>query len=95
MSFAAMASWSAVIFGFVAAVLWFWATIVIVEAKDDEDDHGWKNAAWVEVNEETGRQIDIHETAKAQTYWNRWAAAATAATALCQAIATALSQISH
>lgn len=45
--------------------------------------------------EKTGRQTDIHKTARAQTYWNRWAAAATAATVLCQAVATALSKISN
>jgi hypothetical protein len=94
MSFAvigAVATWSAVILGFAAAALWFWATKV--EILNDENDH--HNTRLVEVDVETGRTTDTRRTAMAQTYWNSWAAAATAASVLCQAVATALSKISH
>ena len=94
MSFAVIgtvATWGAIIFGFAASALWFWATRVRVPAV--ENDRG--PSRWVDVDERTGRKTDVHETASAQTYWNRWAAAATAASVLCQAVATALSQISN
>lgn len=84
---AGLAQWGAVVLGFIAAALWFWATVIKVRTRDDPTTE-----RWIDVDEKTGFETDIYATAKAQTYWNRWAAGATAISMLCQALATAIAQ---
>jgi hypothetical protein len=77
--------WASVISGFIAAGLWIGATIVKVPYK-----RGTVQSTMVETDEETGEETDIFNTARRQTQWNRWAAAFTAISALCQAISLML-----
>lgn len=73
--------WAAVLFGFLAAWLWYRSTKSVLydpaEAKRDHD------------------LINYFATAQAQAKSNKWAAAATALSLLCQAISLALQQLNH
>lgn len=83
--------WCSIIFGFLAAVLWFWATIITVPYVQ-RFVKGAEEAAIIDMNDKTGQQTDFLYTAKEQTRWNRWAALATAISMFCQAMSlTAMS----
>lgn len=78
-----------VISGFIAAALWFGATIVTVPYRE-KIVKGMTQAALVETDDITGEKTDVLDTAKRQTKWNRWAALFTAISVLCQAISLML-----
>ena len=80
----ALLTWAAVVFAMLAAVLWFMATKVRFEYREVEDETGMFPAAITRM--EGNRRIDLLETAERQTWWNMWAALATAASAVCQGI---------
>ena len=82
-------TWAAALFALAAAVLWLKATIVRLEYRPVPDQHGMFDAAI--VRKEGSRQIDVLETAERQTLWNMWAAVATAASAVCQAVSLLIS----
>jgi hypothetical protein len=76
--------WASAVFGLVAALLWFYATIVKVDYRRTLKKDGSPEPAITE-DENGGREINVLETAKKQTYWNMWAALATGLSMLCQA----------
>jgi hypothetical protein len=78
-----------VISGFIAAALWFGATIVTVPYKR-RIVRGEPQMALVETDDETGKETDVFDTAKRQTKWNRWAALFTAISVFCQAVSLML-----
>jgi hypothetical protein len=51
---------------------------------------GMAEMALVETDEATGEEVDVFNTAKKQTKWNRWAAFATAISMFCQAVSLML-----
>ena len=69
-------------FGLVAAGLWIFASYqnVTPETKSPFESQGFLIA---NVDHD-GRRSDVIATAARQTYWNGWAALATAAAAICQ-----------
>lgn len=81
-------AWLTVLFAVLASALWLGSTLVRVDArkaaKAAQADTGWAPA------QITYGESDVVLTAALQTRWNRWAAAASAGAALCQAISTAL-----
>jgi hypothetical protein len=82
-------AWLTVVFAVAAAALWFGSTVVKVDAaraaRAARDESGWAPAQLIYG------EADVVLTAALQTRWNRWAAAASAVAALCQAAYTALS----
>lgn len=82
-------AWLTVLFAGVAATLWLGSTLVKVDAGKAalaaKAESGWAPA------QITFGSADVVLTAARQTRWNRWAAAASAVAALCQAFYTALS----
>jgi len=81
--------WASAISGFIAAALWFGATIVRVPYKQ-RIVKGMAEPALVETDDDTGRETDVLYTAKRQTKWNMWAALFTAISVFCQAISLML-----
>jgi len=79
------ASWASAISGFVAAALWFGATLVTVKYKQRFTQSG-PEPAIIERDDKTGEEKDFLYTAKRQTLWNRWAALFTAISMLCAAV---------
>jgi hypothetical protein len=93
----ALATWGAVTFAVVAAVLWYWASTVSVNARpfDRPFDPNHPNDM-VQVSDDQGllitkqigsKVIDVLETANAQSRWNSYAALAAAISAGMQAVA--------
>jgi hypothetical protein len=92
-----VATWGAVLFAVIAAVLWYWAARVTVKSKpiDPPGDQKRPNdMIW--VDDEKGLQIvtqngsnivDVLETARTQSRWNSYAAIAAALSAALQAAA--------
>ena len=82
-------TWASVAIQLVAALLWLYATVAKVDAtkfsKENTID-GWEPAQIVN----SANNSDVMATAELQTYWNRWAALATALGVAAMAIATAL-----
>ena len=76
-------------FAFTAAGLWFASAWVTRKHVPKVDASGWTEGAVIEVDSK-GRHIDPFASASAQGIWNRWAALAAGAAALCQGLATAL-----
>ena len=74
-------TWMAVISAFIAAGLWYHASTVNIPPK--EDDNGYR----IVIDE---GKTDFIPTAEAQVKWNKYAALASGAAALCQAIYTYL-----
>lgn len=70
---------------FVAAALWFKASVVVVRPSGGEDKDGWTSAQITVSHESTG-EFDPFATGIAQSKWNKWAAAAAAFAALIQGI---------
>lgn len=81
-------AWLTVLFAVIAAALWFGSTLVKVDA------HKARQAALAASGSAPAQisygDADVVLTAALQTRWNRWAAGASAAAALCQAAYTAL-----
>jgi hypothetical protein len=75
-------TWAAAFFSLAAAALWLKATIVSVTPDPKSQD-----AQITETFGDGRSPVDILATAKAQTYWNKWAAIATGIATICQAIA--------
>lgn len=71
-------TWSAVGFGFLAAILWLASTLSRVPP-----DPNSKGFQIIETGH--GKEYDVLETAKRQVLWNRYAALVTALAVFCQA----------
>jgi hypothetical protein len=92
-----VATWGAIGFALVAAVLWFCASRVNVRAASVDppgDPKHPNDMIWVDETKglqivtQTGAEIvDVLETARAQSRWNSYAAAAAAISATLQALA--------
>ncbi|MFP3801849.1 hypothetical protein [Paraburkholderia sp. SIMBA_027] len=76
---------------FVAAGLWFWSTRVEVEHVDAPVDENDFIPGSIAVQYGNGKLVNPFATALEQARWNRWAALAASAAALCQGLATVLS----
>ena len=76
-------NWATVFFGFLAAGLWFTSTITAVSPNPDSNE-------FVIIEKDNGKEKDVLATAERQVWWNRWAASATGAAALCQAVVMTL-----
>ncbi|WP_155625988.1 hypothetical protein [Burkholderia vietnamiensis] len=76
---------------FVAAVLWFWSTRVEVEHVDPPADENGLIPGSVALQSASGKLVNPFATGLEQARWNRWAALAASAAALCQGLATLLS----
>lgn len=76
-------NWGTVLFGFLAAGLWFKSTITSVPPNPNSNE-------FVITETDNGKETDVLATAARQVWWNRWAAAATGVAVLCQAIAMTL-----
>ena len=72
-------NWATVFFGFLAAGLWLQSTITAVPPDPNSNE-------FVIIKKDNGKETDVLATARRQVWWNRWAAAATGAAALCQAV---------
>lgn len=79
--------WAAAVFGAVAALLWFKASVIAVAPAARAADEGWAGAQIVVSDGK--RDIDPFATAAAQSRWNMWAAAASVA-AIFQAVSLIL-----
>lgn len=93
----AIVTWGSIFFALIAAALWFFASRVNVQAtpvSPPGDPNHPNDMIW--VDDEKGLQIvtqmgativDVLETARAQSKWNSYAAAAAAISATLQAFA--------
>lgn len=87
-------NWVSVAFGLVAAGLWYWSTRVeVLHDPNAVDDQGITPMSITVESTIAGKRADVLSTAARQVIWNRWAAMAASAAALCQAVAMALTQI--
>lgn len=70
---------------FVAAALWYKASVVVVRPSSGEDKDGWESAQITVSHDSTG-EFDPFATGIAQSKWNKWAATAAAVAAFVQGI---------
>jgi hypothetical protein len=82
--------WIGILFGLVAALLWFYSTIAKVDYTPQTDRQGWTDAAITRI--EGDRTIDVLSTADRQTKINKWAAIATALSVISQLAALIFSR---
>ena len=77
---------ASIVSGYIAALLWLYASQVkAVYHEKKNPQSGWTSGAIIEDG------YDVIETAKRQTWWNMWAALATALSVALQAISLAVS----
>jgi len=79
----------AVFFGFISAILWIKSSCVKLPYKEKKDRFGLIPSSITDEDED-GTIIDVLETAKEQTKWNKWAALAAGLAAFSQVIATVI-----
>ncbi len=83
-------SWAAVIGGFSSAYLWYRASKIIIRRGDPRSKGGILTGV---RGDPTGEPVDVYSTVVEGARVNQWAALATGATVLLQAIAMLLPKI--
>lgn len=81
-------SWLAIVAGFVSAYLWYKASVTEVRKGDPRSKGGFLIG-----NSEGKPQLDVYSTVYEASLINKWAAIATAAAVVIQALSSVLSQI--
>lgn len=83
-------SWGAILLGFVAAFLWYRASKIIIRKGDPRSKGGILTGV---RGDPTGLPVDVYSTVIEGAKVNQWAATATGATVLLQALSVFLGKL--